>query len=94
MDTNQKRKRPNKNWIERVYLLFTSILTESEQEDLLYSLVEYIIYQKGLDMDKQIRKIEKKVKSEAKDLKHLEKMDKKRDKVCDYGKKMMKKKKK
>ena len=33
-------------------------------------------------------------KKEGKGLKKLEKMDKKRDKVCDYGKKMMKKKKK
>lgn len=48
-------------------------------------------------MDKLIRKIEKDVpkKSKAhKELKHLEKEDKKRDKVCDLGKKMMAKKKK
>lgn len=48
-------------------------------------------------MDKLIRKIEKEVpkKSKAKkDLKHLETADKARDKVCDYGKKMMSKKKK
>lgn len=45
-------------------------------------------------MDKQIRKIKKSVKKEEKDLTHLEKEDKKRDKVCDYGKEMMKKKKK
>lgn len=48
-------------------------------------------------MDKLIRKIEKEVPKKGKahkDLKHLEKEDKKRDKVCDYGKKMMKKKKK
>jgi hypothetical protein len=49
-------------------------------------------------MDKQIRKIEKDVKKGAgkkkvgKELKGLEKADKKRDKVCDYGEKMMKKK--
>lgn len=43
-------------------------------------------------MDKQIRKIEKKVKGTEKSLKSLEKADKKRDKVCDLGKKMMKKK--
>jgi hypothetical protein len=46
-------------------------------------------------MDAKIRKIEREVpkKSKAhKDLKSLEKDDKKRDKVCDYGKKMMKKK--
>lgn len=43
-------------------------------------------------MDKQIRKIEKENKKEGKDLKKLESMDKKRDKVCDYGAKMMKKK--
>lgn len=45
-------------------------------------------------MDKQIRKIEKEVKKSGKDLKHLEKEDKKRDKVCDMGKKMMAKKRK
>lgn len=38
-------------------------------------------------MDKKIRKIEKEMKA-------LEKEDKKRDKVYDYGKKMLKKKKK
>lgn len=49
-------------------------------------------------MDKQIRKIKKKVKkdnmSEEKELGKLEKADKKRDKECDMGKKMMKKDKK
>ena len=45
-------------------------------------------------MDKQIRKIEKKEKSVAKDLKGLEKADKKRDKVCEMGEKAMKMKKK
>lgn len=40
-----------------------------------------------------IRKIEKKVKGTEKSLKGLEKADKKRDKVCSHGKKMMKKKK-
>jgi len=44
-------------------------------------------------MDKMIRKIEKENKKEGKDLKNLEKADKKRDKVCDYGNEMMKKKK-
>jgi|GEM_PF-1661360 len=42
-------------------------------------------------MDKQIRKIERENKKEGKDLKHLEKMDKKRDKFVDAGKKAMKK---
>lgn len=48
-------------------------------------------------MDAAIRKIEKEVpkKSKAhKDLKHLEKEDKKRDKICDMGKKAMMAKKK
>lgn len=44
-------------------------------------------------MDKKIRKIEKEVKKTEKDLNSLEKADKKRDKVFDFGKKMMKKKK-
>ena len=43
-------------------------------------------------MDKQIRKIEKKTKGVEKSLKHLEKEDKKRDKACDMGESMMKKK--
>jgi hypothetical protein len=44
-------------------------------------------------MDKAIRKIEKGVKKSEHELKDLEKADKKRDKICDYGEKMMKKKK-
>lgn len=51
-------------------------------------------YARRMQMDKQIRKIEKETKKTGKDLKKLEKADKKRDKVCDYGEKMMKKKKK
>lgn len=45
-------------------------------------------------MDKQIRKIEREAKHVGKDLKKLEKSDKKRDRVCDYGAKMIKMKKK
>ena len=44
-------------------------------------------------MDKEIRRIEKGVKHTGKDLKKLEKADKKRDNICDYGEKMLKKKK-
>ena len=49
-------------------------------------------------MDAKIRKIGKEVKHHkdkkaGKELKQLEKMDKKRDKVCDLGKKVMKMKK-
>jgi hypothetical protein len=40
-------------------------------------------------MDKQIRKIEKKVKGTESSLKSLEKADKKRDKYVDAGKKKM-----
>ena len=43
-------------------------------------------------MDKEIRSIEKKTKIVEKSLKNLEKADKKRDKVCDFGKKEMAKK--
>lgn len=47
-------------------------------------------------MDKKIRNIEKTIKKdsakEESKLKDLEKADKARDKVCDYGEKMMKKK--
>lgn len=39
------------------------------------------------NMDKKIKKIEKQVQQTSKDLKSLGKMDKKRDKVCDLGKK-------
>lgn len=45
-------------------------------------------------MDKQIRKIEKGVRKTTKELKDLEKEDKKRDPACDLGKKLMKKKRK
>jgi hypothetical protein len=43
-------------------------------------------------MDKQIRKVERDTKKVGKELKSLEKADKKRDPACDYGKKHMKKK--
>lgn len=42
-------------------------------------------------MDKEIRKIEKDTKKVGKELKGLEKADKKRDKVVAIGKKAMKK---
>jgi hypothetical protein len=45
-------------------------------------------------VDKEIRKIERGVKKTGKELKHLEKLDKKRDPACDLGQKMMKKRKK
>lgn len=73
-----------------------------ELENLLSSVVMTLATQalssislqtKDTPMDKQIRKIEKGVKKSEKELKGLEKADKKRDKVCDYGEKMMEKKK-
>ena len=45
-------------------------------------------------MDKKIKKIQVENRKEGKELKSLLKADKKRDKVCDYGEKMMHKKKK
>ena len=45
-------------------------------------------------MDKQIKKLAKGAKKEVKGLMHLEKEDKKRDKVCAMGKKEMMKRKK
>lgn len=45
-------------------------------------------------MDKKIKKIQKENKKEGKELKSLLKEDHKRDKACDYGAKIMKKKKK
>ena len=45
-------------------------------------------------MDKQIQNIRKETNHVGRDLRKLEKADKKRDKVCDYGAKMMKGKKK
>lgn len=41
-------------------------------------------------MDKEIRKLEKDTKKVGKGLKRLEKEDKKRDRVCTLGQKMMK----
>ena len=43
-----------------------------------------------IDMDAKIRKIERENKREGKELKDLERMDKKRDKFVDAGKKAMK----
>lgn len=43
-------------------------------------------------MDAKIKKIEKETGKVSKDLKNLEKMDKKRDKFVDAGKKALKKK--
>jgi len=45
-------------------------------------------------MDKKIKKIEKGVRKSEKELKELERMDKKRDPACEMGKKAMKNKKK
>jgi len=45
-------------------------------------------------MDKKIHKIEKETKKVGKELKSLAREDHKRDKTCEYGKKMMKEKKK
>jgi hypothetical protein len=45
-------------------------------------------------MDKKIKKLAKDTKKLEKEEKSLLKADKKRDKVCDYGKEMMAKKKK
>lgn len=42
-------------------------------------------------MDKLIKKIGKDIKKAGKEVKVLKKADKARDKVCDYGEKMMKK---
>jgi len=53
-------------------------------------------HKKGAFMDKKIKAISKKIskdsKSEAKEMKSLAHMDKKRDKVCAMGEKMMHKK--
>lgn len=58
------------------------------------ALMEMFFYYMEGNMDKQIRKIEKTIKKdtgkEEKALKSLEKADKKRDKVCEMGKKAMK----
>lgn len=48
---------------------------------------------RGEDMDKKIKKLQKETKKLEKGEEELLKADKKRDKVCDYGEKMMKKKK-
>jgi len=42
-------------------------------------------------MDKKIREIEKTTKKAEHQLKSLEKEDKRRDKICDYGREQMKK---
>ena len=64
------------------------------QRNLLYAVAQYLMIrdkpQEEEEMDKQIRKIEKKEKAVVKDLKHLEKADKKRDKLVDAGQKAKK----
>lgn len=45
-------------------------------------------------MDKKIKKLEKHTKEIEREERALLRADKKRDKVCEYGKEMMKKKKK
>ncbi len=44
-------------------------------------------------MDKKIKKISKETKKVGKELKSLAKEDHQRDKICEYGKKMLKNKK-
>jgi hypothetical protein len=58
---------------------------------LLYSIDKKLEKLVELEVDKQIRKIEKETKKVGKDLKTLEKMDKKRDPACERGKKMKEK---
>ncbi len=44
-------------------------------------------------MDKKIKKIAKETKNVSKDIKSISREDHKRDKTCEYGKRMMEKKK-
>jgi len=85
-------------FISKLYkTLFKPIYSEMEAELKKSSIDRASQAKKVWQMDKQIRNIEKTIKKdtkkEEKELKTLEKADKKRDKVCDYGQKMMKKKK-
>jgi len=88
----------NFDCLKRCYTISTDICDPIDfirrHQGLLYAISEFIISmykpQENEDMDKQIRKIEKKEKAVAKDLKHLEKADKKRDKLVDMGKKAKK----
>lgn len=74
-----------------LYLLFDFCLSY-ELNCNLYGC-EGHCQQKEDEMDKKIKKLQKETKKLAKDESSLLKADKKRDKVCDYGEKMMKKKK-
>ncbi len=60
---------------------------ESANHALMMSLKPKVL------MDKKIKKIQKESKKVDKDLRGLAKADKKRDKTCEYGSKMMKMKK-
>lgn len=51
-------------------------------------MLNFIKSKLGIGMDKKIKKIEKTVSRATKQLSSLEKADKKRDKVCDLGKKV------
>lgn len=66
----------------------------SEITSLLSSIVDILnnLDQTGKEMDKKIKSIQKDTKNLAKKESALLKDDKKRDKACDMGAKMMKKK--
>ena len=69
-----------------------SVLHWEDEKRVAFHLAKRM-FDEDINMDKQIRKIEKESKRVGKDLKKLEKEDKKRDKACDMGERMMKKKK-
>lgn len=66
----------------------------SQQLNYMLYVNQYIKLNSGYIVDKKIKNLQKKTKSLQKDEKSLLMADKKRDKVCDYGEKMMKKNKK
>lgn len=75
-------------------------LTECQKKHPKYLLAKEILEKNEIViiyeeiMDKKIKAIEKSSKKVGKELKSLEKLDKKRDPACEAGKKMMMKKKK
>lgn len=72
--------------------LIANVLTWDSEKKAGFMFAKQMFEEGDDEMDKQIRKTEKDVKKVGAELKHLEKADKKRDKLVDAGKDAMKKK--
>ena len=101
-----KKERPRgiTLWMDYFIQTFLPSITQQESDmirDILYwedekkaafLMAKQLFEEKEDQMDKKIKEIQKDTKKLEKKEDGLLKADKKRDKVCDYGEKMMKKK--